>query len=187
VTPPYEVFGPPRLYLHQMGRAYRFRDRYAALLSGRRRISHKRYDDIEDFLWAAFLNTWHVKDWVRHDPTLPVAVAKKVVGQAEKNPALLVAADLANATKHVVLDKPRLGAHDGAIQIVTGYDGSITVHHVIKLKDGTQLLAIDALNASLGAWVEILRRNSLEHRVENALKIRRPRPRRTTAYPGRSR
>ena len=108
-------------------RAYRFRDRYSALIGSQNPKPNLVFNDLEDFLWATFQNIWHVKDWLYHDPTVPKEVARAAVRVAEARQELLIAADMANGTKHYLLHNERVGARDAAIQLVTNGDGSIRV------------------------------------------------------------
>jgi hypothetical protein len=62
-----------------------------------------------DELYATFQAIWHLKDWLRNDPHVTVT------GQAiddwlnSRDSVLLVAADLANGSKHFALTNPRSG------------------------------------------------------------------------------
>lgn len=152
---------PPHAYIQQLLRAYRFRDRYAALIDSQNPTPNLAFNDLEDFLWAAFQNIWHVKDWLRHDPSVPREIAAAAVRDAEESRALLIAADMANGTKHYLLRNDRVGAHDAAIQLVTGRDGKISCHHEIRLADGSRMYAIEAIDGAFAAWREILAKHGL--------------------------
>lgn len=152
---------PPHAYLQQLLRAYRFRNRYAAQINGRSVLPDTSFNDLEDFLWAAFQNLWHVKDWLRNDPSIDGDVAQLAVADAENTRALLIAADMANGTKHYVLTSDRVGARDAAIQLVTNRDGSVSCHHEIQLTDGTRMRALKALDEGFAAWREIFRNRCL--------------------------
>jgi len=147
---------PSHLYLQQLARAYRFRDRYVHLLAVERNLPPEEFNDLEDFLWAAFLHIWHVKDWVKNDPSLSGAQKGAVISRIEAHRDLLVAADLANGAKHVALDNKRVGARDAAIQFVRNRNGSVTVHHLIELADGSELRASDAVDRALAALSHVL-------------------------------
>ena len=152
---------PPHAYLQQLLRAYRFRDRYAALIRSRSSVPDLSFNDLEDFLWASFQNVWHVKDWLYNDPSVDRAVAKAAVSDAERSRPLLIVADMANGTKHYLLKNERVGAHDAAIQIVDNPDGSFSCHHELRLQDGSCLRAIDALDYALTTWNGIFRTHGL--------------------------
>src|SRR5687767_6889445 len=65
-------------------------------------------DDAFDVVYAFFQNCWHVKDWLRNDPSVA-----PLVGDVERcvndSDALSVCADMANGSKHAVLTDPRTG------------------------------------------------------------------------------
>jgi len=59
--------------------------------------------DAEDFSDALCQSVWHLKDWLKNDPRQTEIGSSEVETFANDDPALKVAADLANGTKHVVL------------------------------------------------------------------------------------
>lgn len=140
---------PPYLYLQQLARSWRFRDRYRRLLDGQPLAAGDEFNDIEDFMIATMQSVWHLKDWIYHDPVLDVRVRKRVVSRAEKARELLLVADMANGTKHVVVPSPRAGARDAAIELHTLPNGSVVVHHIIEDDAGTRQKAIDVIDASI--------------------------------------
>ena len=153
---------PPHAYLQQLARAYRFRDRYAARISAKNGLNDS-FNDLEDFLWAAFQNSWHVKDWLLHDNSVDPARARKVVTEAHHAKALMIVQDMANGTKHFVTKKE---ARDAAISFHTEMDGTTSTHHVIELADGTRLRAIVVLDNALKEWADILKANGLYYFTE---------------------
>lgn len=46
---------------------------------------------------------WHLKDWLKNDPMQELVGNAEIEAFANNNPALMVVADLANGTKHVLL------------------------------------------------------------------------------------
>src|SRR5437773_2615983 len=97
-------------YRHQLDRARRLLDR----------VEHPSGDDdldlsninevdFQDMMWAFFQNCWHVKDWIKNDPSMVMATKTAVIDMAEKqSPVLQMGRQLCNATKHL---GPRPGAH----------------------------------------------------------------------------
>lgn len=154
---------PPHGYLQQLARAYRFFDRYRKAMTYKKGVSGDAFNDLEDFLWSFFQNCWHVKDWLRHDPTVPAKVKAAAVAAAEANRDLQVAADLANDSKHFNLTRERVGARDAAIQFHDGPDRSTTIVHLIALADGTESPAVLAGQRAIDAWREILKAHGLAY------------------------
>ena len=152
---------PPHAYLQQFARAYRFRLRYASLIASQSFEEPSRFTDLEDFHWAAFQNCWHVKDWLAKDPSVLPAVRRAAVKQAESLEALLIAADMANGTKHYWAHGDRAGAADGPMQFDRLPEGRHAVNHLVVLPDGRRLTALEALDNALQAWHDVLRQRAL--------------------------
>lgn len=148
---------PPHMYLQQLARAHRFFDRY----ENARTRERSSLLDIEDYLWAFFQNCWHVKDWLRADPSVAGDRKTQVLAVAHRSPDLLVSADLANRSKHLSLRNPRVGALDAAIQLHPGTNGTVNTDHLIELPDGSRIAASVIGSRSLDAWSEILREHHL--------------------------
>lgn len=147
---------PPYLYLQQLARAWRFRDRYAQLLAGQPLLAGDEFNDIEDFMIATMHFVWHLKDWIYNDPLLDVAQRKRIVGLAEKSRELLIVADMANGTKHVVVSNSRTGGRDVAIELQTLFNGKVVVHHIIADNSGARQKAIDVIDSALNRWQALL-------------------------------
>lgn len=157
---------PTHTYVQQLARAYRFRDRYARLIPGRPFIPDESFNELHDFLLAAFQNCWHVKDWLRNDDTVAPEKMRAAVKDAESSRALMVAADMANGSKHLLLKSERVGAQESTVELFPELGGTVTVHHFLTLADGTRLRALQALDEALAAWAEILQRHNLEYFME---------------------
>ena len=156
---------PPHPYLLQVGRACRFLERYRiASMSGPGISTPCSYEDIEDLLWAFFQNCWHVKDWLRNDPTVDEAIRLSVKAAAESDPVLQVVRALANGTKHLVAytgrDQP--SADDTGIQFTHNSDGTISTDHLIDIARpidpglSERITALALGEKAMTRWQEIL-------------------------------
>lgn len=80
------------------------------------KIHESEAEEYEDLLWCYFQNCWHLKDWLKNDPSMSrtqVDEIKRLVDRGESSSvALKVCSDLANATKHFKLTHrpPRVNA-----------------------------------------------------------------------------
>ena len=90
-------------YIQQYNRVKRFFSRLA---------DQKRpQTDYEDNLWAFFQNCWHLKDWIKNDPTISQNIRDKIENEVQKYDSLMIAADLANRSKHFTLTSKRTDAN----------------------------------------------------------------------------
>ena len=91
-------------YSEQFARMKRYLERFGEIHAGRvhDRDSEHYLDDVYSF----FLNCYHLKDWLIHDPAFP-ANAAEVEGFINSNVGLQVCADICNAHKHLLLKHPR--------------------------------------------------------------------------------
>lgn len=78
----------------------------------------------EDFLWSFFQNCWHLKDWIKNDPTTSSGVVNGIESDINRYDSLKISADLANGSKHLVLLRPPRHAKNpqvrGHISVVGG-------------------------------------------------------------------
>jgi hypothetical protein len=94
-------------------------------------------EDQRDELLALFQSIWHLKDWLLNDPAVP-ATGRVIDTWINANgPNLLVAADVANGSKHLKLKNPRAGgsSHDGTdIRITLGEGAGLSQTFYIEDK-----------------------------------------------------
>lgn len=67
--------------------------------------------EYEDDIWAFFQNCWHLKDWIKNDTTISSSAREAVEGEVKNYNSLMIAADLANRSKHFDLTFIRLDAN----------------------------------------------------------------------------
>ncbi len=151
-----------RAYRDQVDRMTRSRERLESLASAERENASKAQLDYEDAVLAFFQNAWHLKDWVRHDPTIPQPVRDAIVSQVEVTPELLICADLCNGSKHLSRTSHRIGADLSLLEVDSDRIADhITFEQYVDLPDGTRFAARDAADVALRVWEGILRRHGL--------------------------
>ena len=64
-------------------------------------------ETLVDDAYAFFLNCYHLKDWLKRDPSFSAASADKIEAHVTDNQALALAGDIANASKHLKLSRLR--------------------------------------------------------------------------------
>lgn len=113
--------------------------------------------DYDDDLWSFFQNVWHLKDWVRNDPSIPKDVRDRVVDSAESSEVLQVCADLANRSKHFKLTNKRKDAEVTSrnTTVFPGQGRPSESTHIVTLDDGTQLVAQELAVSAFQAWEKI--------------------------------
>jgi len=149
-------------YVVQLATAYRFLERFKAVKRFKLE-SENKINDHFDFLEATFQSCWHVKDWIRNDAKLDQAVREKIWKDVQRAEPLLIVADLANGTKHLVVD-PKLewvGAGAGSTEITRNADGTSTLTTQILLKDGRRLTDLEVIENAMKAWQDVLKRNDM--------------------------
>jgi hypothetical protein len=86
-----------------------WREQYDRMLRWHARINEATHvdDRFLDECYAFFTCCFHVKDWLKADVAVPHEVRDLVEQYVERNLWLRLSADLANGSKHMILDHPR--------------------------------------------------------------------------------
>jgi hypothetical protein len=137
-------------YREQLERVHRFLNRV--------RNEGRNSADYDDDLWAFFQNSWHLKDWIKHDPSISKESRARILKAAEASEELQICADLANRSKHFKLTSKRRDADVTSrnITVFPGADRSSESTHVITLDDGSQAVAQKLAERIVIVWSEIL-------------------------------
>src|SRR5712692_9502414 len=93
-------------YIEQLERVKRWYSRFKEISEGREHIPFA--DFYQDDIFAFFQNCYHLKDWIKNDPS--VAHMKDLVEPfINQSEVLSICADLCNGLKHLTLDRSRSG------------------------------------------------------------------------------
>jgi len=135
-------------YMDQLNRVRRMLDR----------INLQERSPIEygDDIWSFFQNRWHLKDWMKNDPSVPAHVRGSIETLVADSPPLMICADLANATKHLRLRNPRVGAKHSHWNIAITPGESSKVEYLIDIGRGTQQDGLALARKCLLEWERIL-------------------------------
>lgn len=136
-------------YLDQLARVRRFL---------RRIETHNRPAvDYDDDIWLFYQNCWHLKDWIKNDTTVPITVRRTLEDKLKQCPELMICADLANATKHLELKTPRVGAkhHHKNYRVVVG--GPRSIEYFIDRGDGTRIDGLALARECVRQWEALLK------------------------------
>jgi hypothetical protein len=97
-------------YQDQLQRARRFLRRLEnSTVNPALELPPERQAEYEDMLYAFFQNCWHLKDWIKNDPSAPTPLVNFVSDTSSLPESLRLCADIANASKHLRLDRARCG------------------------------------------------------------------------------
>ena len=149
-------------YVQQLHRVRRFGERIRA--QNRERVSY------EDDLWSFFQNCWHLKDWLKNDPSIPTGIRSCVENDVKAFEALMICADLANRSKHLLLSNARRDANVAGREIVVvvtecvgggSSSNSQTWDYVVTLGDGTTRKALNVADSAIRAWETLLQKHGL--------------------------
>jgi hypothetical protein len=121
------------------------------------------YNDTElydDDIYHFFQDAWHLKDWIKNDPSVPSKVRGQVEKKVKNVRPFRVAADFANGTKHMILNWHR--AEDAQfterkVTIRLGHPGPALQERVLTLADGSQTTAEAVAAEVMREWDLLLR------------------------------
>jgi len=104
-----------------------------------------------------FQDCWHLKDWIKNDPSC--GVGAQIESEVSGHRALRIAADLAIGAKHLTRHKHREGANVTSTNVTVhlGQNKPVEVVHVVSLADGSVFAAQTLVHESFQAWAEVLR------------------------------
>jgi hypothetical protein len=149
----------------QWGRVQRGFDEFGRIAGGR--LHDRESDHYVDTIYHFFQDCYHLKDWLKNDPA-STSQARDVETEITNSAALSLCADLANATKHLVLTKR---ARTGDPQTSFGpkhYKVGLTVGEPTTIAADFEVLSggssWDAFNIAEGAmddWLKYLKRVGL--------------------------
>ncbi len=152
-----------RKYQEQYARMNRWYARFTALDQGRPHDVPS--DNHIDEIYAFFMNCYHLKDWIKHDSAVPLAVQQSVEGYINANRSLRLCADICNSLKHLTLTSQRSGESPtfGKKEFGLAFGGETPV---IKLKYQVNATSgpVDAFKLAtecVDAWNAFLSSNGL--------------------------
>jgi hypothetical protein len=77
-------------------------------------IDERRRDDYYTF----FVTCFHLKDWLKNDPSVPKPTRDQVENFVDRRPSLRACADIANGVKHLVRTKEKVVRFDPDTRLV---------------------------------------------------------------------
>jgi hypothetical protein len=118
--------------------------------------------DVEDYLYAFFLNCFHLREWLQEARVVPQASIERLF---RDNQELRLCQDIANATKHRSLVDPKQSREFSLARVYVGKtkgwfepDTALVV-----LSEGHQHDALELARRCLDLWDNFLTSNGLHH------------------------
>jgi len=156
---------PAAEYMKQYERVKRFLARVED--QDREQISY------EDDLWSFFQHCWHLKDWIKYDSSLPQSVSDKIESEVKNYKWLMIAADLANRSKHSQLQKfkrvdadvksvgvtvhvPTLHRNVQKGETTTVGECRSEYHYTISTDDGSEYDALKVARNAVRDWEQLI-------------------------------
>jgi hypothetical protein len=90
----------------QYARMRRSRDHLAAAATGQLAADS---DQARDLLVHFYQDAYHLKDWLKNDPTVPASAVGAIEADVKIDPFLALCADVANGSKHFKLTSTKTG------------------------------------------------------------------------------
>lgn len=111
--------------------------------------------DYQDDVWTFFQNCWHLKDWVKYDPLVPPDIKYQIKLAVKASTVLAVCHDMANGTKHLVLDYPQAGASHSHVTLTTSVHQGPAIDCIMETSAGRRS-AREVAQECMDEWVRIL-------------------------------
>jgi len=140
-------------YQEQFKRVKRWYKRFEEINNGL--IHDKPSEFYGDDIYAFFMNCYHLKDWIKEDPSA-ASVANKVENYINNNPELSLCADICNGLKHFHFtgyrsgENPEFGKTKAELNFGSG-PTTIALKYEIKTKSGS-IDAFDLATKCIKAW-----------------------------------
>jgi hypothetical protein len=112
--------------------------------------------EFEDDLHHFMQDCWHLKDWIKNDPSAGIGAA--IEKYVDSYRSLRIAADLANGSKHLLRHTHREGAHVTSVGVTVhlGQSKPIDVECTVTLSDGAKLPVQTIVHEAFASWNELL-------------------------------
>lgn len=141
-----------------------WRAQYERMQRSFARISQPYYSSVAygDDLQHFFQDCFHLKDWIKNDLGSGTASRQvEVEFQAER--PLRIAADLANAAKHLSRTSNREGAYVTSTNVTVhlGQSKPADIEFIVTLLDGSTFVAQQIATDAMASWLAVLTRLGL--------------------------
>jgi hypothetical protein len=152
-------------YLEQFERVRRWHMRLQPIAEGI--VEVESLDQYRDDMFAFFMNCYHLKDWIKNDPSAP-HLNKLVEAYITASTALSLCADLCNGIKHLVLDSSRSGSNPQISpkdyhRIDLGAPAAKSGATILVITDTGNYDAFDLAGSCIDEWQLFLMKNDISY------------------------
>ena len=141
-----------------------YRDQFRRVKRYLIRIENQNRDSTEydDDLWSFFQNCWHLKDWIKSDSERPSNLSsRKIEKIVHAHPNIVICGDLATRTKHARCEKGAAEFTQRNVTVNLGNPTTSTSEHIVTLKDGTKVVALEVARKAVEEWHDIFTTHGL--------------------------
>ena len=151
-------------YLEQYERMQRSYDRFREIKPG---LADKISSDYEDAIHAFFMHCYHLKDWIKNDPSVKtqmLSISTDVERFISESGALSLCADLCNALKHLELkrsssdERPTFGRKQYHNRLSLGSGRSIRLEWLVQRNNKPPIDAFELATECIAEWDKFLQR-----------------------------
>lgn len=136
-----------------------WRQQYARLERSFQRLlaPHKSSVDYEDDAYHFFQDCWHLKDWIANS----TRVGKSIEDELKHYAPLMIAADVANGSKHLMLDlhpdRPGATVASKSVTAHLGQDLPADIIIEIAVDANSTMRAEQVARDSMAAWEAVIK------------------------------
>ena len=151
-------------YLEQYERVQRSYDRFREIKPG---LTNKISSDYEDNIYAFFMHCYHLKDWIKNDPSVESrmpSIGTDVAHFINESEALSLCAELCNSLKRLELsrnssgERPTFGRSQYHHRLSLGSGRSIRLEWLVERKDKPPIDAFELATECVAEWDKFLQR-----------------------------
>lgn len=149
----------------QYARMQRWYVRFEQIVRGR--LHDVASDNYVDEIYGFFQNCYHLKDWIKNDPSVPASAQQAVEGYIDASRPLSLCADICNATKHLTLrtsrskQSPEFGKKLFKVGLSNTQPTTIALDYEITTTAGP-IDAFRLANECIDAWKDFITSNKLK-------------------------
>lgn len=154
-------------YVEQYKRVWRWYRRFGKINNDTEHDMASNY--YQDEVYAFFINCYHLKDWIKNDPTSKIS-GQDVEGFIENSNYLKICGEFCNGLKHCLVEKPKIKNREFSLLINEGQKVLASVKYNI-VYNGKSYDAFELATNCLEEWKGFFKRVGKSNINEELLRI----------------